>query len=256
MRFQPLFALLFSVMCVGVSAQPAAKSKIITVSEGTDMAVTVSPDHKTMLMDLQGLIFSLPFAGGPAKQITTPYNEASHPAYAPDGSFVAIQSYAGGTFHIWTMKPDGTGLKQITTGHGDDREPQVSPDRKTIAFSSDRAFKGSYDVWTVDIASGRLKQITSSVRQRGRDRGQVGREDRSGEREADDDCVDRPGAGAGGCAGVFAEREADLLCAFRGCGNVHERRPHGGCAGRGRSAGLHRQGGRCVSVRGGLDLRE
>jgi Tol biopolymer transport system component len=162
MRFQPLFALLFSVMCVGVSAQPAAKSKIITVSEGTDMAVTVSPDHKTMLMDLQGLIFSLPFAGGPAKQITTPYNEASHPAYAPDGSFVAIQSYAGGTFHIWTMKPDGTGLKQITTGHGDDREPQVSPDRKTIAFSSDRAFKGSYDVWTVDIASGRLKQITSS----------------------------------------------------------------------------------------------
>ncbi len=164
MRLRPVAYVLFSAMCVGISAQTAAppKAKIITVSEGTDMAVTVSPDHKTMLMDLQGLIFSLPAAGGKAKQITGPYDEASHPVFAPDGSFVAIQSYAGGTFHIWTMKPDGTGLKQITTGHGDDREPAISPDGKTIAFASDRAFKGSYDIWTVDIASGTLKQITSS----------------------------------------------------------------------------------------------
>jgi Tol biopolymer transport system component len=140
----------------------AAKSKIITVSEGTDMAVTVSPDRKTILMDLQGLIFSMPMAGGKATQITGPYDEASHPEYAPNGSFVAVQSYKGGTFHIWTMKPDGSAMKQITFGHGDDREPRISPDGKTIAFSSDRAFKGSYDIWTVDIASGALKQITSS----------------------------------------------------------------------------------------------
>ncbi len=145
------------------SAMPAAaKSKIITVSEGTDMAVTVSPDRKTILMDLQGLIFSMPMAGGKATQITGPYDEASHPEYAPNGSFVAVQSYKGGTFHIWTMKPDGSAMKQITFGHGDDREPRISPDGKTIAFSSDRAFKGSYDIWTVDIASGALKQITSS----------------------------------------------------------------------------------------------
>jgi len=167
MRFHPVSCVLVSAMCVGVSAQtvaPAAppKAKIITVSEGTDMAVTVSPDHKTMLMDLQGLIFKLPFAGGKATQITGPYDEASHPVFSPDGSFVAIQSYAGGTFHIWTMKPDGAGLKQITSGHGDDREPAISPDGKTIAFSSDRAFKGSYDIWTVDIATGKLAQITSS----------------------------------------------------------------------------------------------
>ena len=60
------------------------------------------------------------------------------------------------------MLPDGTGRKQITTGHGDDREPRISPDGTTIAFASDRAFKGSYDIWTVNIATGALKQITSS----------------------------------------------------------------------------------------------
>lgn len=144
----------------GVAGGQAAPAKVITVSEGTNMAVTVSPNRKTMLMDLQGLIFSLPFAGGAAKQITTPFQEASHPEFSRDGSFVAVQSYTGGTFHIWTMRPDGTGWKELTGGHGDDREPRISPDGKRVAFSSDRAFKGSYDIWMVEIATGTLRQIT------------------------------------------------------------------------------------------------
>ena len=158
----------FTSAAVAQSAKPvgrrraAVTSKTITVSEATDSQITVSPDHKTILMDLQGVIYSLPFSGGPGKRITRVIDEASHPDWSPKGDFVAIQSYAGGTFHIWTMKPDGTGLKQITKGHGDDREPKISPDGKTIVFASDRAFKGSYDVWTVDIASGETKQITSS----------------------------------------------------------------------------------------------
>jgi Tol biopolymer transport system component len=144
------------------SSAPAVKSKTITISEGTDMAATVSPDHKTIIMDLQGLLYSMPMAGGKAKQISTPYEEDSHPVWSSKGGIVAIQSYAGGTFHIWTMFPDGTRRKQITTGHGDDREPSISPDGTTIAFASDRAFKGSYDIWTVNLATGALKQITSS----------------------------------------------------------------------------------------------
>jgi len=140
----------------------ASASKTITVSEGTDMQVTISPDRKTILADIQGLIFSIPASGGTAKQLTQPMQEASHPDWSSKGDLVALQSYAGGTFHIWTMKPDGTGLKQVTTGHGDDREPRLSPDGTTIAFSSDRAFKGSYDIWTVNIDGGDLKQVTNS----------------------------------------------------------------------------------------------
>jgi len=141
-------------------ALAAPASKTITVSEGTDMQVTVSPDHETILADIQGLIYSIPFSGGPAHQLTQPMQEASHPDWSSKGGLVALQSYAGGTFHIWTMKPDGTVLKQVTTGHGDDREPRISPDGTTIVFSSDRAFKGSYDIWTVKVDGSDLKQIT------------------------------------------------------------------------------------------------
>jgi Tol biopolymer transport system component len=136
--------------------------KTITVTQGTDMEVTVSPDHKTVLADLQGMIYAIPFAGGVGKRLTTPLQEASHPDWSAKAGVVALQCYAGGTFHIWTMHPDGTGLKQITTGHGDDREPHFSPDGKTIAFSSDRAFAGSYDIWTVDVATGALTQVTKA----------------------------------------------------------------------------------------------
>ncbi|MGB6694974.1 MAG: DPP IV N-terminal domain-containing protein [Terracidiphilus sp.] len=142
--------------------KPAERTGLITVHEGTDMAISVSPDHKTIIMDLQGMEYTMPATGGHAKQITSDTFEASHPSWSPKGDLIALQSYSGGTFHIWTMKPDGSGLKQITSGHGDDREPEFSPDGTKIAFSSDRAFKGSYDIWTVDLASDELKQWTSA----------------------------------------------------------------------------------------------
>jgi Tol biopolymer transport system component/imidazolonepropionase-like amidohydrolase len=151
-------------------AQPPAKSsvapeikKTIVVDEGTNLAIAISPDHKTIVMDLQGLLYALPMGGGKARQLTTAVEECSHPSWSPNGDLIAVQSYRGGTFHIWTMRPDGTGFKQITSGHGDDREPSFSPDGKTIAFSSDRAFKGSYDIWAVDVATSALTQWTNSA---------------------------------------------------------------------------------------------
>jgi Tol biopolymer transport system component len=147
---------------IGQPVAPAVTTKWIRVHEGTDFSVSVSPNHQTIIMDLQGLLWSLPLGGGQARQLTDALTEASHPSWSPNGDLVAFQSYAGGTFHIWTMRPDGSALHQITSGHGDDREPCFSPQGTKIAFSSDRAFKGSYDIWTVDLASGVLKQWTSS----------------------------------------------------------------------------------------------
>ena len=132
------------------------------MTEGTNIAATVSPDQTTIVVDLQGSLWAIPFRGGAAKQLTDPLLEPARPDYSPKGDAIAFQAYKGGTFHIWTMKPDGSGLHQVTEGHGDDREPRFSPDGTKIAFASDRAFQGSYDIWVVDVASGKLAQWTSS----------------------------------------------------------------------------------------------
>jgi Tol biopolymer transport system component len=149
-----------AVICLSAAKNSATRT--LTVTEGTNVNVTVSPDRKTIIMDLQETLWSLPIAGGAAKRLTDPFLEPARPDWSPKGDLVAFQSFKGGTFHIWLMKPDGTGVRQLTDGHGDDREPRFSPDGKKVAFSSDRGFKFNYDIWVADVDSGKLTQWTSS----------------------------------------------------------------------------------------------
>ena len=151
-----------ALMVICLSSAKNSSTRTVTVSEGTNVNVTVSPDHKTIIMDLQETLWSLPIAGGAAKRLTDPFLEPARPDWSPKGDLVAFQSFKGGTFHIWLMKPDGTGVRQITDGHADDREPRFSPDGKRVAFSSDRAFKANYDIWVADVDTGKLTQWTSS----------------------------------------------------------------------------------------------
>jgi Tol biopolymer transport system component len=163
------FALTAVVALAGIAATTivAATKSIskgsIVVTEGTNVNVTISPDHKMIIMDLQEALWSLPIAGGTAKRLTDPFLEPARPDWSPKGDWVAFQSFKGGTFHIWLMKPDGSGVRELTDGHGDDRDPRISPDGKQVAFSSDRAFKGNYDIWVADIATGKTTQWTSAA---------------------------------------------------------------------------------------------
>src|SRR6266404_5829520 len=132
-----------------VAARFATQTATVTVTQATNVAATLSPDRGTLILDVQGAHFS------------------------PKGDLVAFQAYKGGTFHIWSMRPDGSGVTQLTDGHGDDREPRVSPDGTKIVFASDRAFAnsgdrsatidGSYDIWQLDLTTKTLKPITTAT---------------------------------------------------------------------------------------------
>src|SRR5262245_20899379 len=145
------------------SQAPAAPGEVvgsveITVREGTSMAIALSPDKRTLVIDLQGGLWSLPVAGGTAKRLTDEYSDARQPAWSPDGRRIAYQGYRDGTWRIWTIGPDGSNPTALTTGSFDDREPNWSPDGTRIAFSSDRS--GNYDVWVLDVTSRQVRQIT------------------------------------------------------------------------------------------------
>ena len=131
----------------------------ITVSEGTNMAATLSPDKSTLAIALQGTIWTIPAEGGKAKSVTDEMGDSQEPDWSPDGEKIVFHSYRDGTYHIWTINKDGSDLTQLTSGVSDNREPDWSPDGKSIVFSSDRS--GNYDIWQIDLNSRELKQLTT-----------------------------------------------------------------------------------------------
>lgn len=133
-----------------------------TLTEGTNLAVAVSPDGRRMAFDLCVSIWVADARGGTARRLTDDLQDATRPRWSPDGGTIAFQSYRDGNFHLWTIRPDGTGLRQLTRGRDDHREPHFTPDGGSLIFSSDRAGKGSYDVYRLDLASGAITALTDS----------------------------------------------------------------------------------------------
>jgi Tol biopolymer transport system component len=136
----------------------------VEVTEGTSMAVSVSPDGKTAAIDLQGSIWTVPTAGGKATRITDLFNDARQPVWSPDGKTIVFFAYRDGGYDLWSVNPDGSDQKKLTFGAFDDRDPMWSPDGSKIAFASDRSEpgKGSYNIWTLEVATGKLEQVSFS----------------------------------------------------------------------------------------------
>ena len=127
------------------------------------MSVAVSPDGRSLAIDLQGTIWVLPAGGGSARPITDHFHDARQPSWSPDGSTIVFQGYRAGNYDIWAVSPDGGRLRQLTNDAFDDREPAWSHDGTRIAFSSDRGAQssgGTYDIWLLDMRTSRLQQLT------------------------------------------------------------------------------------------------
>ena len=59
----------------------------------------------------------------------------TEPAWSPDGRRIAFVSRRNGRWHIYVMRPNGTGVRRLTDSAAEDDSPTWSPDGRRIAFS-------------------------------------------------------------------------------------------------------------------------
>src|ERR1700730_5947443 len=160
-KFLAATIIVVGCVLVGRGQQPASRAVRLTLHEGTNMAAALSPDGRTIAIDLLGTLWTMPAEGGAPTAITDICLDARQPSWSPDGRRIAFQAYRDSTWQIWTITADGKELKPVTASPYDDREPAWSPDGNRVAFSSDRG--GSYDIWVLTLATGAVRQITTAA---------------------------------------------------------------------------------------------
>jgi len=134
-------------------------SETVTITEGTNIDASVSPDQTEIVIDLQGVFWILPFDGGEAERITDNFEDPSFPDWSIEDRII-YQSYKDGNFHIWSMNSDGSDQEQLTEGPYDHRYPTVSPDGTKVAFASDE--DGTYSIYVLDLETKEKSQWTES----------------------------------------------------------------------------------------------
>jgi serine/threonine protein kinase/Tol biopolymer transport system component len=80
-------------------------------------------------------LFVVRLDGGGLRQLTNDAFRDRYPHWSPDGSRLLFQSDRGGTYGIWSIRADGSGLEPVTRpGEGTVAYPAGSPDGRWLAL--------------------------------------------------------------------------------------------------------------------------
>ena len=160
MRLRSAAIFIASWSFVGLSA---GEDLIADVRQGTNMALALAPDGKTIIVDLVGQLWELPVTGGAAAPLTPIDEPARNPRFSPDGETVVYQRFTAGQWDLWLLELASGDRRRLTGPPDNEREPDFSPDGTSVIFASDRA--GSYDIWELELDSGELSQRSRSASQ-------------------------------------------------------------------------------------------
>ena len=135
--------------------------KKMTRHWGDDISPSRSPDGKK-------IVFASDRAGTPQiyvkdliteseERLTFDFKECASPVWSAMNkiAFVAISE---GIHDIYTMDPNGSGLKRLTEGNGNNEEPCWSPGGRYIVFSSSRS--GGYHLYIMNANGYNQRRIT------------------------------------------------------------------------------------------------
>ncbi len=95
----------------------------------------ISPDAQTIAFSYKGDIFTVPTAGGEARQLTTNAAYDAYPIWSPDGKKIAFASTREGSFDVYIMSCKGGTPTRLTT-HSSNETPIAFSDNEHVLYSA------------------------------------------------------------------------------------------------------------------------
>ena len=139
----PIIALI--ALALSASAASAASPRAVVYSKAT----TVEGVAK-------GGLFAV--KAGRLNQLTEDPTD-TEPAFSPDGRTIAF--VRGGD--VYSVRPDGSGLRHLTSGAEHDSAPIVSPDGKRVVFERRASADAAADLYVVRVLGGGLRALTNGA---------------------------------------------------------------------------------------------
>ena len=126
---------------------------------------SISPDGQTVAFAYQGDIWTVPVAGGAARQLTTNSAYDSDPIWTADGSAVVFSSYREIGKDIWSVSAEGGTPKRLTSYTGAETPLATTPDGYVIFQANiqvDKDYIGWYrnpQTYKVSAAGGKISRL-------------------------------------------------------------------------------------------------
>lgn len=117
----------------------AERTLEFNTKEGTWVSVDISPDGKTIIFDMLGDLYTMPFTGGKATRITDGMAYDTHPRYSPDGKQIVFTSDRSGSDNAWIMDLETEETTQITKSNNEwVQSAEWSPDGEYVVVVKGR----------------------------------------------------------------------------------------------------------------------
>lgn len=146
----------------GLPLAPTRRIEFET-DEATWLSLDVSPDGRSLLLEIAGDLYTLPIEGGEARAVLTGPPFESQPRFSPDGTWVAFLSDRNGAENVWIAKPDGSGARKLS----DDKDaefasPAWSADGRYVIASRTNWGQATYELWMYHVDGGAGVQLTKA----------------------------------------------------------------------------------------------
>jgi Tol biopolymer transport system component/cytosine/adenosine deaminase-related metal-dependent hydrolase len=141
-------SLIACVVTSSASAQEGSRAVIVEASEGTKLAFDLSPDGRTIVMDLLGQLWTMAVEGGVATAVTDAVRDSSDdrdPVFSADGSIIFRADRPGGA-GLFQLNPADGSVRRLVSGSFEGAS--VAPNGARIAASDGQS------IHLVDLVSG------------------------------------------------------------------------------------------------------